>query len=69
MTVAPESSIYTDSGYTACRLEDDVKDAESLKLMIQRKSNSKRKAEPWGRVSIYVSFLKSKKNYMSQPTP
>lgn len=52
MTVAPESSIYADSGYTDHTIEDDAKDAESLRLMIQRKSNSKRKDEPW------IRFLK-----------
>lgn len=52
MTVAPESSIYADSGYTDYSIEDDAKDAESLRLMIQRKSNSKRKDEPW------IRFLK-----------
>ena len=52
MTVAPESSIYADSGYTDYTIEDDAKDAESLRLMIQRKSNSKRKDEPW------IRFLK-----------
>jgi DDE family transposase len=52
MTVAPESSIYADSGYTDYTIEDDAMDAESLRLMIQRKSNSKRKDEPW------IRFLK-----------
>lgn len=52
MTVAPESSIYADSGYTDYSIEDEAKDAESLRLMIQRKSNSKRKDEPW------IRFLK-----------
>jgi len=52
MTVAPESSIYADSAYTDYTIEDDAKDAEMLRLMIQRKSNSKRKDEPW------IRFLK-----------
>lgn len=52
MTVAPESSIYADSGYTDYTIEDDANDAESLRLMVQRKSNSKRKDEPW------IRFLK-----------
>jgi hypothetical protein len=46
MSVAPESSIYGDSGYTDYTIEDDAMDAEMLKLMIQRKSNSKSKDEP-----------------------
>ncbi|MBD0378374.1 MAG: IS982 family transposase, partial [Flavisolibacter sp.] len=52
MSVAPESNIYADSGYTDYNIEDDAMDAEALRLMIQRKSNSKRKDEPW------VRFLK-----------
>jgi hypothetical protein len=52
MTVAPESSIYADSGYTDYTIEDDAMDAEALRLMVQRKSNSKRKDEPW------IRFLK-----------
>lgn len=52
MTVAPESSVYADSAYTDYTIEDDAIDAESLRLMIQRKSNSKRKDEPW------IRFLK-----------
>jgi hypothetical protein len=52
MSVAPESNIYADSGYTDYSIEDDAMDAEALRLMIQRKSNSKRKDEPW------IRFLK-----------
>lgn len=52
MTVPPESNIYGDSAYTDYGIEDDMKDAEFIKLMIQRKSNSKRKDEPW------IRFLK-----------
>ena len=49
MSVAPESSIYGDSGYTDYTIEDDVMEAEMVKLLIQRKSNSQRKDEPWMR--------------------
>lgn len=52
MSVAPESSIYADSAYTNYTIEDDAIEAEMLKLMIQRKSNIKRKDEPW------IRFLK-----------
>src|SRR5919107_942515 len=52
LTVAPGSSIYADSAYTDYTIEDDAKDAEMVRLMIQRKSNSKRKDEPW------IRFLK-----------
>jgi|1185.fasta_scaffold92869_1 hypothetical protein len=52
LTVAPESSIYGDSAYTDYTIEDDLKEADMIQLMIQRKSNSKRKDEPW------IRFLK-----------
>src|SRR6476620_4168408 len=52
MAVAPESNIYGDSAYTDYTIEDDIKDADFIQLMIQRKSNSKRKDEPW------IRFLK-----------
>lgn len=54
MSVAPESSIYADSAYTNYTIEDDAIEAEMLKLMIQRKSNIKRKDEPW------IRFLKER---------
>jgi len=52
MTVAPESKIYGDSAYTDYTVEDDAREADSIELMIQRKSNSKRTDEPW------IRFLK-----------
>ncbi len=52
MTVAPESKIYGDSAYTDYTIEDDIREADLIELMIQRKSNSKRPDEPW------VRFLK-----------
>jgi len=52
MTVAAESRIYADSAYTDYTIEDDLKDADLIQLMVQRKSNSKRKDEPW------IRFLK-----------
>lgn len=52
MTVAPESKIYGDSAYTDYTIEDDIKESDLIQLMIQRKSNSKRKDEPW------IRFLK-----------
>jgi hypothetical protein len=52
MAVAPESKIYGDSAYTDYTIEDDMKAADLIELMIQRKSNSKRPDEPW------VRFLK-----------
>lgn len=47
LAVAAESSIYGDAAYTDYQIEDDIQEAELIKLMIQRRSNSKRKDEPW----------------------
>lgn len=47
LAVAPESKIYGDSAYTDYQAEDDMKEADLIELMIQRKSNAKRKDEPW----------------------
>ena len=52
MSVAEESSIYADSAYTDYSIEDDMKQADFVQLMVQRKSNSKRKDQPW------IRFLK-----------
>jgi Transposase DDE domain len=52
MTVAAESNIYADSAYTDYTIEDDMKDADFINLLVQRKSNAKRKDEPW------IRFLK-----------
>lgn len=44
----PEGSVvYGDSGYTDYTFEDQIKETEDISLMIARKSNSKRKHEPW----------------------
>ncbi len=47
LAIAAESSIYGDAAYTDYQIEDDMREAEFIKLMIQRRSNSKRKDEPW----------------------
>jgi hypothetical protein len=47
LAVAAESNIYGDAAFTDYQIEDDMKEAEFIQLMIQRKSNSKRKDEPW----------------------
>jgi len=52
LQVAPESSIYMDAGYTDYRAEDDAWDAELIRLMVGRKSNSRRQDEP------HVRYLK-----------
>lgn len=52
MTVPAESNIYADSAYTDYRIEDDLRHADSINLLVQRKRNTKRKDEPW------IRFLK-----------
>jgi len=52
LAVAAESSIYGDSAYTDYGIEDDLFESDSVYLRIQRKSNSKRKDEP------YMAYLK-----------
>jgi Transposase DDE domain len=47
LAVAAESKIYGDAAYTDYQTEDDMREAELVELMIQRKSNSLRKDEPW----------------------
>lgn len=49
LTVAQESSIYSDSAYTDYTIEDDIKEADGIQLKVQRKSNATRKDEPWMR--------------------
>lgn len=49
LSVAPESNIYGDSAYTDYTIEEDAKQGDEINLLIQRKSNSKRKDEPWMR--------------------
>jgi Transposase DDE domain len=51
-TVPPESNIYADSAYTDYSVEDQMKETELVNLMVQRKSNARRKDEPW------IRFLK-----------
>ena len=43
LAVAAESRIYGDAAYT---IEDNMKEAEAIELMIQRRSNAKRKDAP-----------------------
>ena len=49
--VAAESNISGDSAYSDYTIEDDMKEADFIHLMIQRRSNAKRKDEPWIRFS------------------
>ena len=55
LAVAAESKIYGDSAYTDYQVEDDMREAELIELMIQRKSNSRRPDEPW------IRFIKEQK--------
>ncbi len=52
LDICPESNIYGDSAYTDYLTEEDAFQAEGIKLMIQRKSNSKKPDKPW------IVFLK-----------
>lgn len=47
LAVAAESKIYGDAAYTDYQAEDDIKAAELIDLMIQRKRNSLRPDQPW----------------------
>lgn len=49
LAVAPESNIYGDSAYTDYTIEEDMKQGDIINLLIQRKSTSTRKDEPWMR--------------------
>ena len=49
LAVAAESKIYGDAAYTDYTIEDDMKETDGIELMIQRRSNAKRKDEPWMR--------------------
>ncbi len=45
------STIYADSAYTNYAIEDMLRDAEGIDLLVARKSDSKRKHEP------YIEYL------------
>jgi len=51
LLVPPGSKIYADSAYTNYHIEQMLKDAENIDLLVQRKSNSTQKHEP------YVDYL------------
>jgi hypothetical protein len=52
LAVAKESKVYADSAYTDYTIEEDLRNADFIELMVQRKRNSKRKDQPW------IRFLK-----------
>lgn len=45
--LAPESSVFDDAGYTNYVFEDLMEEVAGVHFLTQRKSNSKRKDEPW----------------------
>jgi hypothetical protein len=49
------STLYGDSAYTNYNFEQDCLEAENIKMMIARKSNSLRKHEPWQEYLISAS--------------
>jgi len=51
LLVAAGSKIYADNAYTNYSIEDMLKDAENIDLLVARRSTSKRKHEP------YVEYL------------
>ena len=53
MAFAPESNIFADSAYTDYGIEDDLIDADGVKMMVHRKSNSKRADKP------HIVYLKN----------
>ena len=54
--------IYGDSAYTDYTIEDHMKQAYLIQLIIQRKNNSKRKDEPW------IRFLKEQMRKVIETT-
>lgn len=47
LNVAPESNIWADAAYTDYKIEDLMLQEEGIWLLTKRRSNSKRKDEPW----------------------
>jgi len=47
LAVAPESNIFADAAYTDYSVGDAMEETESVRLLVQRKSNSKRSDEPY----------------------
>ncbi len=62
LSVAAESRIYGDAAYTDYKIEDDMKEVEGIELMIARRSNAKRKDEPW------ITFLKEQRRKRIETT-
>jgi hypothetical protein len=63
------SSLFGDSAYTEYNMEDDFLNGDNIKLLIDRKSNSKQPHEPWisGLISLRrknIETMFSKISYM-----
>jgi len=52
------SRVYADSAYTNYSIEDMLKDAENIDLLVQRKSNSKKQHEPY--VDFLISYMRKR---------
>jgi len=52
------STLFGDSAYTDYQYEEDCMEAENIKMMIARKSNSKKKHEPWQ--DFIISFSRKR---------
>lgn len=52
LTIAAESKVYADAAYSDYTVEDNLKEADGIALMVQRRCNSKRKDAPW------IKFIK-----------
>jgi len=58
LLVAAGSVIYADSAYTNYVIEDMLKDAENIDLLVARKSDSKRKHEPY--IEYLISVMRKR---------
>jgi hypothetical protein len=58
LLVPPGSKIYADSAYTNYSIEQMLKDAENIDLLVQRKSNSTKKHEPY--MDFLISYMRKR---------
>ena len=58
LLVPPGSKIYADSAYTNYSIEQMLKDAEDIDLLVQRKSNSTKKHEPY--MDFLISYMRKR---------
>lgn len=62
-SVAPESNIYEGTAYPDYAIEEDARLCDEINLIIQHKSNSKRKDEPWIRILEEYSRKRMETNF------